>query len=85
MTPASSEELVAILGEVDELTIKRLLEIRASIDEVGEALDELEDERFGEERRIPSTTRVAEVRSVLDELFADEDEAEETSIVGAPI
>lgn len=57
-----------MLGEVDDSYVDRVLDTAASVDEIGEAIADLED-RFAESRHVPSSTRVADVRVVLLELF----------------
>jgi hypothetical protein len=76
MTPATSDELRDLLGDLDDLLIERILETRASPDEVAEALADFEDERrFGEGRELTSA-RAVEVRAILEELVDDGDEDE---------
>jgi hypothetical protein len=79
MTPAASaEELRAILGDVDDLVVERIVTTGATIDEVGEAIDDLEDERgFGEGGHVPSSPRVTEVRRILAELLSTDEGGEE--------
>jgi len=75
MTHATHTQIVELLGDVDELYIRRIEDTGASIDEIGEALGDLEDEeRLGESPRAPSTGRVAEVRAILTELFDSDDD-----------
>lgn len=69
--PAQASEVALLLGDVDPLTIARILEIGPSIDEIDEALRAREDELAAQ--REPSTARVAEVRAVLDELETTEE------------
>jgi DNA-binding transcriptional MerR regulator len=76
MTTASYEQIVELLGDADPLYVKRIEETGASLDEIGEALSDLEDERSGQARRIASSGRVLEVRAILDELL-DEPEDED--------
>ena len=87
MTAANLEEIVALIGDVDELIVERLVNTGASVDEISEALDAIQDEqRFGEEPRIDSSPRVTEAREILGELLGesgDEDEAPEASLHGA--
>ena len=72
---ASRSELGALLGDVDNLVIERVLETGASLEEVGEALDDLvSDQGFGDEHHVPTSPRVLEVRMVLEELIFDDDE-----------
>lgn len=73
-TPARSEEVSALLGEVDPLVIERVLETGASIDEISEGLRLAADDA---DPTMPSTSAVVEVRGILYELF-DEDESEYT-------
>jgi DNA-binding transcriptional MerR regulator len=77
MTTASYEQIVEVLGDVDPLFVRRVEDTGASIDEIGEALGDLEHERAGGERRLASSPRVAEVRAILEELFDDPDDAED--------
>jgi len=74
MTPATAEQLEQILGELDPFTIEKILETRATEDEVAEALADVEAERRAGERRDPTTARVAQVRAVLEELPDDADD-----------
>jgi hypothetical protein len=71
-TPATAGDLKAQLGEADELVLERIVETRATVDEVAEALADLGDERQSGERREPPSTRVAEVRAILEEDLLDE-------------
>lgn len=72
MNAASHQEIAAVLGEVDDLIVQRIADTGASLDEIGEALDQLEDElQFGEEDRLPTSPRVAQVRAILEELVDD--------------
>jgi DNA-binding transcriptional MerR regulator len=77
MNAASYQEIAAVLGDVDDLIVQRIADTGASLDEIGEALDQLEDQlQWGEEERMPTSPRVAQVRSILEELvddLADED------------
>ena len=75
-TPATREEIESFLGDVDPFTIERILATRASVDDISAALADLEDElRFGDLRE-PTSTQVAEVRTILQEL-ADVNEDEQ--------
>ena len=74
MTTASYQQIVELLGEVDPLFVKRIEDTGASVDEIGEALSDVESERFGAERRLVSSPRVAEVRAILDEMMDDPDD-----------
>ena len=74
----SRNEVSAILGEIDPLIIERVVDTGASIDEIAEALGELEDAvGFGDAHRIPSSSRVIEVRVIVAELLADEQDTDE--------
>ena len=76
---ATHTQIVELLGDVDDLFVKRLEDTGASLDEIGEALGDLEDEEvLGEPPHVPSSSRVAEVRSILAELMdTDDDELEQ--------
>jgi hypothetical protein len=76
MTTASYQQIVELLGEVDPLFVKRIEDTGASMEEIGEALSDVESERFGAERRLVSSPRVAEVRAILDEMLDDPDDDE---------
>ena len=78
-TPASSKDIHAMLGDLDPLVVERLVATGATIEEIDEALREIEDEHgFGEMVHVPSSPRVAEVRAVLDELeVLDDDNVED--------
>ena len=71
--PVSSEEIVEVLGEVDASIVDRIVDTGASADELGEAIDDLDHERRFAERRLPASTRIAELRSILDDLSQEPD------------
>lgn len=79
MPPATAEEIAGVLGDVDAFTLERILETRATVDDVAEALADLEDERRFGEHRDPTSTTVAEVRRALEEIVDDDDDAAYTS------
>jgi hypothetical protein len=75
MTPASPDDVAGpddvaeLLGErADETIIDRIVNVGASFDEVSEALDDLEYQMRFDEEREPASLRIAEVRSILEEL-----------------
>jgi hypothetical protein len=72
--PATVDDIQALLGEVDDLITERILETRATADEVSEALGDLEDERQSGERRAATSAKVAAVREILEDLLLEEDE-----------
>lgn len=78
MPTATHAQIVELLGDVDDLFVKRIEDTGASIDEIGEALGDLEDEdERGAPPHIVTSQRVAEVRAILEELFdTDDDEIE---------
>jgi hypothetical protein len=69
--PARSEEVTAMLGELDPLVIQRVLETGATVDEIGEGLRLAADD---DDPTMPSSSAVVEVRGILYELFDDEAE-----------
>jgi DNA-binding transcriptional MerR regulator len=70
MTTASHDEIVELLGDVDELMVKRIEDTGASIDEIGEALGDLQDDGVVG-RAFASSPRVVEVRAILAEMLDD--------------
>jgi hypothetical protein len=66
---ATEDELAEVLGDrAEENVVERLAALGVTVDEVAEALEDLEYEaRFGEER-IPMSPKIEEVRSILEEL-----------------
>src|SRR5262245_5181280 len=93
----TEDEVVELLGDrAEESIVERITHVDATIDDVREALEDLEFQmRFGEEREAPSPT-IEELRGILEELprleeiaeqHADEDleeeEAEGLSVVSA--
>src|SRR5256885_16791496 len=66
--PATRDEVALLLGEVDDSYIERVLDIGASVDEISEAIGDLEAGPTVPQH-LPSTARVAEVREVLKELI----------------
>jgi hypothetical protein len=66
VVPASANEVQALLGEVDPMIVARVLATNATVDEIAEAVRGNDD--GGELSFLPaSSSRVAEVRSILDE------------------
>jgi hypothetical protein len=77
--PATRAEIVELLGELEPLTLERLVATGASIDEVAEAVSAIEDEdAFGEIHHAPSTPREAEIRAILEELLFEDFEERES-------
>lgn len=75
---ASHAEVRELLGEVDDLTIERVIDTGATIDEVAEALGYFEAEETGEVLGgTPSSSRVIEVRAILDDDLTREQEPDE--------
>jgi len=83
---ATEADVTRLLGDVDPLTIARILAIGPTRDELDEAIRLVEDEvGFGEEPHTPSSQRVASVREVLDDLARQEIEEDlETQAPPAP-
>jgi DNA-binding transcriptional MerR regulator len=79
MTTATHAQIVELLGDVDDLFVKRIEDTGASLNEIGEALGGLQSEdALGEPPRGASSPRVAEVRALLEELMdRDEDDREQ--------
>lgn len=66
VVPASTNEVQALLGEIDPMVVARVLATNASVDEIAEAVRGNDD--GGELSFLPaSSSRVAEVRAILDE------------------
>jgi len=73
--PASHIEIVELLGEVDDLLVERIIDTHATVAEVAEALDAIEDDRqFGEQYHVPSSARVTEVQVILADLMTEDDD-----------
>ena len=67
-TSVSREEVTDLLGDVDATIAERIAGTGATVDDLGAALDDLDHERRFSERRIPASTKIAEVREILEEL-----------------
>jgi hypothetical protein len=65
MTPATRDDVIELLGEVDDLVVERVVATGASVGEIGEALDSLEGEYRSGEGRVELSPRVIEVRAIL--------------------
>lgn len=75
MTTATHAQIVELLGDVDDLFVKRIEDTGASLDEIGEALDEVQSEDvLGEPSHTASSPRVAQVRAILEELMETEED-----------
>lgn len=57
-----------MLGDVDPDVAERIAAVGASADELGAAIDDLDHERRLGERRVPASTKIAEVREILEEV-----------------
>jgi hypothetical protein len=70
MTPTSvsREEVADLLGDVDATVADRIAATGATVDELGAALDDLDQERRLGARRIPASAKIAELREILEEL-----------------
>lgn len=66
--PVSRKEVTDLLGDVDATIAERIAGTGATVDELGAALDDLDHERRFGERRVPASTKIAEVRGILEEL-----------------
>ena len=70
---ATEADVRRLLGEVDPLTTARILAVSPSVDELDEAIRQIEDESgFGDEPHTPSSERVATIRSVLADMARTE-------------
>ncbi|MDB4952505.1 MAG: hypothetical protein JWO36_74 [Myxococcales bacterium] len=75
---ATMSDVNHLLGDVDPLIADRIIAMGATTDEIAEALRGVEDERgFGEESHTPSSPRVIELRALLYELAAADEETSE--------
>lgn len=83
MASTTHDDIVNLIGDVDELLVERLVATGASIDEISEAWGELQDESRSAEDRVPAISpRVAEVRSILEEVLEDiDDEYDEPAFI----
>jgi hypothetical protein len=81
---ASREEISALLGDVGTSFVERIRDTGATVDQIGEACDDLEG-RFAEQQHVPSSTAVAEVRAILEELYQGERGAVTMAIAGEPL
>jgi hypothetical protein len=70
--PISREELVALLGEVDESVIERIRAVGATLDEIGEAIDEMHG-RVVDTFAAEASVRIGEVRQIFEDLFENHD------------
>ena len=71
--------MIELLGDVDDLFVKRIADTGASLDELGESLGDVQSEDvIGEPPHVASSPRVAEVRAILEELMdTDEDDLDQ--------
>jgi len=66
----TAAQINTLLGETEPLMLERIVETGASFDEVAEALSAIEDEdAYAKMSHKPSSSRVLEVRRVLEELL----------------
>lgn len=77
--PASAAEILDLVGEIEPLTLDKLLATRATISEIAAAVDAIEDEDgFGTMSHAPLSPREAEVRAILEAfVFENADERED--------
>jgi hypothetical protein len=64
----SREEVTDLLGDVDATVAERIAGTGATVDELGAALNDLDHERRFGERRMPASTKIAEIREILEEV-----------------
>jgi hypothetical protein len=82
MFGASSEEVGELLSIADEGLIREVVATGATVDEIGEALSDLESG----DMRIPRSERVAQVRKLLAPLYDGRgDHGTTFSVIGVPI
>ena len=79
MTGASWEEVGELLGTADDRVIREVVETGATIDEIGQALSEIEAGTA-----TPLTERVAELSKILTPLYRERDDTT-FSVIGVPI
>jgi hypothetical protein len=74
MTKLSREDVVRIVGDMDDIIVARLVGTGATVAELREAVAEVQvGEALGEPTPEPSTPRVAQLRAILrDVLDAEE-------------
>jgi len=65
--PVSREQVADLLGDVDTTIAERIAGTGATVDELGAALDDLDQERRLGERRVPASAKIAEIRGILEE------------------
>jgi hypothetical protein len=83
--PANLDEISELLGHADRSLVQEVVETGASIDEIGAALDDLEDiHRFGDSR-VPESSRIAQLRRILEPLYAESGHDGTYPIGGVPI
>ena len=73
---ATRDEVVAILGDLDDSVIERILETGASATEIADALAGLDNALRGDQSRpaMAATVSTAEVGAILGQLAEDDDE-----------
>jgi tRNA(Ser,Leu) C12 N-acetylase TAN1 len=77
--PASASEILELIGELEPLTLEKLVATGATLDEIAAAVSAIEDEdAFGEVHHLPSTAREAEVRAILEDLLFEDFEERES-------
>lgn len=82
---ATVEEIGELLGYADRALVQQVVDTGASIEEVAAALDDLEEiRRFGESR-LPASPRVAQLRRILEPLYAESGEDGTFPLGGVPI
>lgn len=69
--PATHDEIVELLGEVDQLLVDRLLDSSATVAELEEAIELAFAEQQRGEQPFPSSGRVASVREILAEMIPE--------------
>jgi DNA-binding transcriptional MerR regulator len=75
MTTASYAQIVELLGDVDDLYVKRIEETGASLDEISEALADVEElDEQGASAVALRSPRCAAVRSILEEMLEEPDD-----------
>ena len=77
MSSTTYQDVIGIVGEIDDLFVERIVDSEASTSEIEEALATADGALADDPSHVDSSPRVGLVRTILEEAFDDEDDEDD--------